>query len=92
MLQIKDIQNLIDNKLQPNVAEWTMDIEDVLSETDMLTDDIQKLLKSIKQRNLSWHKSFPEQSDEIVAILKRVIEKIKQSSDNNIQGDTMVMT
>lgn len=92
MVQIKDIQNLIDNKLQPNVAEWTMDIEDVLSETDMLTDDIQKLLKSIKQRNLSWHKSFPEQSDEIVAILKRVIEKIKQSSDNNIQGDTMVMT
>ena len=23
-MQIKDIQNLIDNKLQPNVAEWTM--------------------------------------------------------------------
>lgn len=91
-MQIKDIQNLIDNKLQPNVAEWTMDVEDALSETDMLTDDIQKLLKSIKQRNLSWHKSFPEQSDEIVAILKRVIKRIKQSSDNNIQGDTMVMT
>lgn len=91
-MQIKDIQNLIDNKLQPNVAEWTMDVEDVLSETNMLTDDIQKLLKSIKQCNFSWHKSFPEQSDEIVAILKRVIKKIKQSSDNNIQGDTMVMT
>lgn len=91
-MQIKDIQNLIDNKLQPNVAEWTMDVEDVLSETDMLTDDIQKLLKSIKQHNLSWHQSFPEQSDEIVAILKRVIKKIKQSSDNNIQGGTIVMT
>lgn len=91
-MQIDDIQNLIDNKLQPNVAEWTMDVEDALSETDMLTDDIQKLLKSIKQCNFSWHKSFPEQSDEIVAILKRVIKKIKQSSDNNIQGDTVVMT
>ena len=41
-MQIDDIQSLIDNKLQPNVAEWTMDVEDVLSETDMLTDDIQK--------------------------------------------------
>lgn len=27
-MQIKDIQNLIDNKLQPNVAEWTMNVED----------------------------------------------------------------
>ena len=85
-MQIDYIQNLIDDKLQPNVAEWTMNVEDVLSEADMLTDDIEKLLKSIKRHNSNWHKSFPEQSDEIVAILKRVIKKIKQSSDNNIQG------
>lgn len=91
-MQIDYIQNLIDDKLQPNVAEWTMNVEDVLSEADMLTDDIEKLLKSIKRCNSNWHKSFPEQSDEIVAILKRVIKKIKQSSDNNIQGDTVVMT
>lgn len=63
-MQIDDIQNLIDNKLQPNVSEWTMDVEDVLSETDTLTDDIKKLLKSIKQCNSNWHKSFPEQSAE----------------------------
>ena len=38
-MKIKDIQYLIDNKLQPNVAEWTMDVEDVLLEMDMLSDD-----------------------------------------------------
>lgn len=91
-MQIDDIQNLIDNKLQPNVAEWTMDVEDVLSKTDMLTDDTKKLLKSIRRNSIHWHNSFPEQSDEIVAILKRVIKKIKQSFDNNIKGDTVVMT
>lgn len=90
-MQIDDIKNLIDNKLQPNVAEWTMNVEDVLSETDMLTDENKKLLKNIRQCSSNWHKSFPEQSDEIVAILKRVIKKIKQS-DNNIQGDAVVMT
>ena len=78
-MQIDDIQNLIDDKLQPNVAEWTMNVEDVLSETNMLTADTKKLLKSIKKCNSSWHKSFPEQSDELVAILKRVIKKIKNT-------------
>lgn len=91
-MQIQDIQRLIDNKLQPNVSEWTMDVEDVLSEVDMLNDDIKELLKSIRKQNLSWHESFPEQSDEVVAILKRAIKKIKQSFDNDTQGDTVVMT
>ena len=91
-MQIQDIQRLIDNKLQPNVSEWTMDVEDVLSEVDMLNDDIKELLKSIRKCNLSWHESFPERSDEVVVILKRAIKKIKQSFDNNTQGDTVVMT
>lgn len=91
-MQIQDIQRLIDNKLQPNVSEWTMDVEDVLSEVDMLNDDIKELLKSIRRQSLSWNESFPERSDEVVAILKRAIKKIKQSFDNNIQGDTVVMT
>lgn len=46
-MKIKDIQYLIDNKLQPNVAEWTMDVEDVLLEMDMLSDDTKSLLKSM---------------------------------------------
>lgn len=29
-MQIKDIQNLIDNKLQPNVAEWTMKASEII--------------------------------------------------------------
>ena len=37
-MQAKEIQSLIDNKLQPNVAEWTMDVEDALAELGMLSD------------------------------------------------------
>lgn len=91
-MQIKDIQNLIDNKLQPNVAEWTMNVEDVLSETGNLTDEWKKLLNSIRRQNASWHKSFPEESDTIVAILKRVIKKIEKSSESIIKGEDIVMT
>ena len=46
-MKIKDIQRLIDNKLQPNVAEWTYDAEDVLSELDMLTPETKRLLSTI---------------------------------------------
>lgn len=91
-MKIKDIQYLIDNKLQPNVAEWTMDVEDVLSEMDMLSDDTKSLLKSIRQQSISWHNSFPEKSDTIVAILKRALRKIEKSSDKKIKGEDVVMT
>jgi len=91
-MQIKDIQNLIDNKLQPNVAEWTMNVEDILSETGNLTDERKKLLNSIRGQSISWHKLFPEESDTIVAILKRVIKKIEKSSEFIIKGENVVMT
>lgn len=91
-MQIKDIQNLINNKLQPNVAEWTMDVEDVLSQTDNLTDEWKKLLNDIRRHNASWHKSFPEDSDTMVAILKRIIKKIEKSSESTIKGENVVMT
>lgn len=91
-MKIKDIQYLIDNKLQPNVAEWTMDVEDVLLEMDMLSDDTKSLLKSIRQQSISWHNSFPEKSDTIVAILKRALRKIEKSSDKKIKGEDVVMT
>ena len=29
-MQIKGIQNLIDNKLEPNAQEWAMDVEGIL--------------------------------------------------------------
>lgn len=91
-MEIKDIQRLIDNKLQPNVAEWTYDVEDVFSELDMLTPETQKLLSVIRNCNAGWHKSFPEESDSIVALLKRAMKKIEKSSDNNIQGENIIMT
>ena len=91
-MQIKDIQRLINNKLQPNVAEWAYDAEDILSELDMLNPETERLLSTIRNCNANWHKSFPEQSDSIVALLKRAIKKIEKSSDNNIQGESVVMT
>ena len=78
-MQIKDIQRLINNKLQPNVAEWTYDAEDILSELDMLTPETKRLLSTIRNCNSDWHKSFPEQSDSIVALLKRAIKRIEKS-------------
>lgn len=39
-----DIQKLIDNKLKPNVAEWAINVEDVLTEMNMLSDDEKQLL------------------------------------------------
>lgn len=91
-MQIKDIQNLIDNKLQPNVAEWTMNVECVLSKTGNLTNEWKTLLNDIRKKNASWHNSFPEESDTIVAVLKRVIEKIEKSSESIIKGEDAIMT
>lgn len=42
-MQIKDIQQLIDNPLQPNLAEWAMDVKDVLSETGTATKEKDKI-------------------------------------------------
>lgn len=41
-MQVKDIQRLIDNLLQHNTAEWAMDVEDILNETNMMSDEAQK--------------------------------------------------
>lgn len=91
-MKVNDIQNLIDNKFQPNVAEWTMDVEDVLLETNNLTDDAKKLLKDIRSFNISHNNAFPEKSDTIIGILKRIIKKLEQSSESSIKGDDVIMT
>ena len=41
-MQVKDIQRLIDNQLQPNPSEQAMDVEDILNETNMMSDEAQK--------------------------------------------------
>lgn len=91
-MQAKEIQSLIDNKLQPNVAEWTMDVEDALAELGMLSDDMKSLLKSIRQQPISWHNSFPEKSDTVVAVLKRTLRRLEKMSDKEIEGEDVVMT
>ena len=75
-MQVKDIQKLIDNKLQPNVAEWAMDVEDTLTEMDALSEEAIVCLKKVKSQSISWNKSFPEASDTLVAILKRIINPV----------------
>ena len=41
-MQVKDIQRLIDNPLQPNPDEQAMDVEDILNETNIMSDKAQK--------------------------------------------------
>lgn len=91
-MQIKDIQKLIDNKFQPNVAEWAMDVEDVLNEANMMSDEAQKCLKQVKQQPLNWHQSFPEKSDILVAILKRIVKNMQSSVLTNIQEGENLMS
>lgn len=91
-MQIKDIQNLIDNKLEPNAQEWAMDVEDILTELDALTPDTIELLSYIKSHNTQGQRAFPTQADAVVAILKRIIRKTKKSSESTIKGENVVMT
>lgn len=84
-----DIQKLIDNKLKLNVAGWVMDVEDVLTEMNMLSDDDKQLLQKIRHNPIDWHRSFPEDSDTIVARLKRVIKSVEKSSNNQIEEVVM---
>lgn len=84
-MQIKDIQNLIDNKLQPNPTEWAMDVEDVLNECNCLSAEANAAIKGIK----FYNGAFPIYSDELVAILKRIIKK---HTDNIIRKDDVIMT
>ena len=41
-MQVKDIQRLIDNPLQPNPDELAMDVEDILNEPNIMSDEAQK--------------------------------------------------
>jgi hypothetical protein len=91
-MQIKDIQRLIDNKFQPNVAEWAMDVEDILNEANMMSDEARKCLTCVKQQPLSWHQSFPEASDTLVATLKRVVKNMKTSIPTNMQEEKNPMS
>ena len=84
-MQIENIQSLIDNPLQPNPTEWAMDVKDVLDECDCLSKEAENAIGKIKFHN----GAFPNYSDELVAILKRIVKKC---INNNIQGDAVVMT
>ena len=91
-MQIKDIQNLIDNKLEPNAQEWAMDVEDILTKLDLLTPEVGKLLTYIKSNNTQLQRAFPTQADTVVAILKRIVKKMEKSSESIIKGEDVVMT
>ena len=84
-MKIENIQSLIDNPLQPNPTEWAMDVKDVLDECDCLSTEAKTAIEKTKFHN----GAFPNYSDELVAILKRIVKKC---TNNNIQGDAVVMT
>lgn len=65
-MQVKDIQRLIDNPLQPNPAEWAMDVEDILSETETATKETDHALYLLTVHN----GAFPQYTDLLVATLK----------------------
>lgn len=81
---IKNIQSLIDNPLQPNPTEWAMDVEDVLSECNCLSIEAKTAIGKTKFHN----GAFSNYSDELIAILKRIIKKY---TTNNVQGDAVIM-
>lgn len=87
-MQVQDIQRLIDNPLQPNPAEWAIDVEDALSEVNVLTKDDEQALKLTKIHN----GAFPQYADILVASLKRIVRKLEKSSENEITGENVVMT
>lgn len=66
-MRSEDIQKLIDNKLKPNPSEWAMDVQDVLEELNMLSNEAKKHIEAVKVHN----GAFPQDSDALVAILKR---------------------
>lgn len=70
-MKIADVQKLIDNPLQPNPSEWAMDVEDILVETNNLSEDAKNAIKKTKFHN----GAFQNYTDELVAILKRIVKK-----------------
>lgn len=55
-MMIQDIQKLIDNKLEPNAQEWAMDVEDVLTELNAVTPEVNELLSYIKTHSTQHQK------------------------------------
>lgn len=84
-MQVQDIQRLIDNPLQPNPAEWAMDVEDALSEVNVLTKDDENALKLTKIHN----GAFPQYADILVASLKRIVRKLEKSSEDKITKENV---
>lgn len=83
-MEVKDIQKLICNPLQPNPAEWAMDVEDILNECNCLSMEAETAIKKTKFHN----GAFSNYTDELVAILKRIIKKYK----NDNAGGDVIMT
>lgn len=87
-MKIADVQKLIDNPLQPNPSEWAMDVEDILVETNNLSEDAKNAIKKTKFHN----GAFQNYTDELVAILKRIVKKRKKLKSKNIKGEDIIMT
>lgn len=86
MNDIKSLNRLIDEPLQPNPTEWAMDAKDVLLELGLLSDEAQKHIENIKQYN----GAFSQNNDALTAILKRALKKMNNIENTGTQFHSVI--
>lgn len=87
-MNLKNVQNLISAPLKPNPSEWAMDVEEVLTDTNKLSEEAKTAIHKTKIHN----GAFQNYTDELVAMLKRIVKKEIANKNNDVQGDDVVMT
>lgn len=50
-MNLKDVQNLISAPLKPNPSEWAMDVEEVLTDTNKLSEGAKTAIYKTKIHN-----------------------------------------
>lgn len=89
-MQIKDIQRLIDNPLEPNASEWAMNAKDILDENDLLTHDSQEIIEQIKF--FDGQGVGKKYVDQLVGILKRIIKNMNKDTNCIMNNEDIIMT
>ena len=81
-MNLKNVQNLISAPLKPNPSEWAMDVEEVLTDTNKLSEEAKTAIHKTKIHN----GAFQNYTDELVAMLKRIVKKEIANKNNDVQG------
>lgn len=70
MTEKEILKNLIDNPKRPNISEWVYNVEDFLSDANLLTGESRELIQQIK-----YHGDFASFPNNLIAVLKRLYRK-----------------